>query len=52
MVHERNAAGLALATVMGFEPEGDLVLVKDLAEEGLYDISPPAGVRSASSSGG
>ena len=50
MVHERNAAGLALATVMGFEPEGDLVLVKDLAEEGLF--SPPASVRTSSNSGG
>ncbi|MCZ6545338.1 MAG: GNAT family N-acetyltransferase [Chloroflexi bacterium] len=33
LVHEENAAGLALATVMGFEPEGDLVLVKDLVED-------------------
>ena len=33
LVHEENAAGLALATVMGFEPEGDVVLVKDLVED-------------------
>ena len=33
LVHEENAAGLALATVMGFEPEGDLVLVKDLVAD-------------------
>lgn len=33
MVQEDNAAGLALSTVMGFEPEGDLILVKDLIEQ-------------------
>ena len=32
MVHESNAVGFALAAVMGFEPEGDVVLVKELAE--------------------
>lgn len=32
MVQGDNPAGLALATVMGFEPEGDLVLVKPLVE--------------------
>ena len=32
MVHESNAAGFALAAVIGFEPEGDVVLVKELAE--------------------
>jgi ribosomal protein S18 acetylase RimI-like enzyme len=33
MVQNDNPAGLALATVMGFEPEGDLILVKDLVEQ-------------------
>ena len=32
MVHGDNTDGLALATVMGYEPEGDVVLVKELEE--------------------
>jgi ribosomal protein S18 acetylase RimI-like enzyme len=33
MVQDDNPAGLALATIMGFEPEGDLILVKDLVDQ-------------------
>ena len=32
MVHEDNPNGLALATVMGYELEGDVVAVKELEE--------------------
>ena len=31
MVNENNTAGLALSTSMGYQPEGDVVLVKELA---------------------
>ncbi len=34
MVHEDNPSGLALATVMGYELEGDVVGVKELDEPG------------------
>ncbi len=34
MVHEDNPSGLALATVMGYELEGDIVAVKELDEPG------------------
>lgn len=43
MVQGENPAGLALATVMGFEPEGDLVLVKPLVEQRV-PASPSAAV--------
>ena len=33
MVGAENAAGLALSATAGYEPDGDLVLVKDLASE-------------------
>ncbi len=35
MVQDESAAGLALATVMGYEPDGELVLVKPLVEEAI-----------------
>lgn len=35
MVQGEKEAGLALATVMGYEPDGELVLVKPLVEEAV-----------------
>ncbi len=32
MVHEENTAGLALCAVLGYAPEGDVALVKELSE--------------------
>ena len=32
MVHQENPAGLALSAIMGYEPEGEVILVKELEE--------------------
>ena len=43
MVHDENTAGLALSTVLGYVPEGDIALVKDLPGGPSAATAGPAG---------